>query len=48
VVFPKELFYPYHFTEPHRRFEYFADALAVHHWSHSWVGAPRRATSSSH
>src|SRR5215211_2611228 len=27
VVFPPELFYPYHFSEPERRHEYFPDAV---------------------
>ena len=37
VVFPPELFYPYHFSEPERRGELFPDAIAVHHWSASWT-----------
>ena len=37
VVFPPELFYPYHFSELHRRHEHFPDAVAVHHWSGSWT-----------
>jgi mannosyltransferase OCH1-like enzyme len=37
VVFPPELFYPYHFSQPERRYEYFPDAIAVHHWSASWA-----------
>lgn len=36
VVFPPSMFYPYHFTEPARRFDHFPDAYAVHHWSDSW------------
>lgn len=36
TVFPQELFYPYHFTEPDRRHGVFPDAVAVHHWSLSW------------
>ena len=40
VVFPPALFYPYHFTELERRHEEFPDAIAVHHWAGSWVGAP--------
>jgi mannosyltransferase OCH1-like enzyme len=35
-VFDSELFYPYHFTEMHRKYEYFPNAYAVHHWEHSW------------
>ena len=36
TVFPPQLFYPYHWTEPHRAGESFPDAYAVHHWSASW------------
>lgn len=39
VIFPPSLFYPYHFSEPERRFESFPDAYAVHHWSDSWKEA---------
>ena len=37
VVFPPEMFYPYHFSEPERRHENFPGAVAVHHWSGSWT-----------
>lgn len=37
VVFPPSMFYPYHFTEPERRFERFPEAYAVHHWSGTWA-----------
>lgn len=37
VVFPPNLFYPYHFSEPHRRHDDFPEALAVHHWAGSWA-----------
>lgn len=37
TVFPPELFYPYHFSQPERRFDHFPDAIAVHHWSGSWT-----------
>jgi mannosyltransferase OCH1-like enzyme len=37
AVFPSELFYPYHFSEPHRRDETFPDAYAAHHWAGSWT-----------
>jgi hypothetical protein len=30
------LFYPYDWTELHRRGETFPDAYAVHHWSSKW------------
>ena len=33
TVFAAELFYPYHWTELHRRDAEFPDAYAVHHWS---------------
>jgi len=39
TVYPPELFYPYHFTEPHRRNERFDHAYTVHHWAHSWADA---------
>jgi mannosyltransferase OCH1-like enzyme len=39
VVFPPSMFYPYHFSEPERRFDSFPDAYAVHHWSRSWATA---------
>ena len=37
AIFPPELFYPYHFSEPERAGESFPDVYAVHHWSMSWV-----------
>ncbi|RLV10189.1 hypothetical protein CTZ27_02875 [Streptomyces griseocarneus] len=39
TVFPKELFYPYNYAEPHRRTEHFPDAYTAHHWALSWVEA---------
>jgi mannosyltransferase OCH1-like enzyme len=36
TVFGPESFYPYHFTESHRRHEFFPNAYAVHHWANSW------------
>ncbi len=41
-LFPPEVFYPYHYTEYHRRHEYFPRSYAVHHWSGSWGGIRRR------
>jgi inositol phosphorylceramide mannosyltransferase catalytic subunit len=35
-IFPSDLFYPYHFSELHRRGEDFPFAFAVHHWAQSW------------
>jgi hypothetical protein len=37
TVFGPELFYPYHYTEKHRRHETFPDAYAAHHWAGSWL-----------
>jgi mannosyltransferase OCH1-like enzyme len=37
VLFGPELFYPYHFSEKHRRSESFPSAYAVHHWAYSWA-----------
>jgi hypothetical protein len=37
TVFGPELFYPYHYTEMHRRHETFPDAYAAHHWTGSWL-----------
>ncbi|MFB7476898.1 glycosyltransferase [Kitasatospora sp. NPDC056184] len=37
TVFSSDLFYPYHFTEPHRAGEEFPGAYAVHHWAASWM-----------
>jgi mannosyltransferase OCH1-like enzyme len=36
ALFPANLFYPYHFSEPERDGEDFPDAYAVHHWANSW------------
>jgi hypothetical protein len=36
TVFPRELFSPYLWDEPHRRHERFPGAYAVHHWAKSW------------
>jgi hypothetical protein len=36
-VFGPALFYPYHYSEPHRRHEAFPDAYAAHHWAGSWL-----------
>jgi hypothetical protein len=36
TLFPRELFYPYGWDEPHRRHERFPNAYAVHHWAMSW------------
>lgn len=35
-VFPPDLFYPYSYSEKHRRHDTFPDAVAVHHWAGSW------------
>lgn len=35
-IFGPEMFYPYHFTEKHRKNENFPNAYAVHHWANSW------------
>lgn len=35
-IYPAEMFYPYHWTETHRRSEEFPNAYAVHYWDHSW------------
>ena len=42
TVFPRELFYPYHFSERHRRGERFPNAYAVHHWTATWIAADDR------
>jgi hypothetical protein len=39
TVFEPELFYPYHYTEKHRRHEAFPGAYAAHHWAGSWLPA---------
>lgn len=42
TVLPTEAFYPYSYTERHRRLEDFATtsptSYAVHHWAFSWAG----------
>jgi mannosyltransferase OCH1-like enzyme len=38
TVFGPELFYPYHWSEPHRAGEEFPQAYAAHHWAKSWHG----------
>ncbi|MEN6461049.1 MAG: glycosyltransferase [Syntrophomonas sp.] len=37
MVFGPELFYPYLWTEKHRKGEFFPNAYAVHHWAGSWL-----------
>lgn len=37
VTYGPELFYPYHWTEQHRRHEAFPGAYAIHHWAGSWL-----------
>jgi mannosyltransferase OCH1-like enzyme len=37
AVFPRALFYPYHFSEPERRNDPFPEAYAKHEWSMSWT-----------
>jgi inositol phosphorylceramide mannosyltransferase catalytic subunit len=37
TIFPRELFFPYLWDEPHRRHERFEHAYAVHHWALSWL-----------
>lgn len=37
VAYGPEFFYPYKWTEKHRRHESFPDAYAVHHWAGSWL-----------
>jgi mannosyltransferase OCH1-like enzyme len=37
TVYPPELFYPYHFSQPNRRAGPFPGAYAVHHWAGSWT-----------
>ena len=36
IVFEKEKFYPYYFTEKYRKGEAFKGAYAIHHWAASW------------
>ncbi|WP_432830373.1 glycosyltransferase [Dactylosporangium sp. CA-092794] len=40
TIFGPELFFPYHWTEPHRAGETFPDAYAAHHWTKSWQEEP--------
>ena len=42
-IFGPDVFYPYHWSEPHRRHERFPDAYGVHHWTMSWVDQPAAA-----
>lgn len=42
-VFPRNLFYPYKWTEMERRFDSFDEAYAVHHWSSMWYPSSRLA-----
>lgn len=44
LVFPKESFYPYHYTEKRRRGETFQAAYAVHHWGGGRRPAGNRTT----
>lgn len=37
MLFPRSMFYPYLWTEKHRRNETFPNAFAVHHWAGSWL-----------
>jgi mannosyltransferase OCH1-like enzyme len=37
IIFSKEIFYPYYYTEMHRKGEEFPEAYAVHHWAGSWL-----------
>lgn len=43
TIFAPELFYPYHWTEKHRRHDIFPDAYAAHHWCGSWLDEDTRA-----
>ncbi|HEY7821342.1 MAG TPA: glycosyltransferase [Acidimicrobiia bacterium] len=36
TVLPKDAFYPYLWTEPHRAGEEFPNSYALHRWNHSW------------
>lgn len=36
TIFPPKLFYPYLYTEMHRKNKDFPSAYAVHHWEGSW------------
>lgn len=42
-LFGPELFFPYHYSERHRRGEAFPEAYAIHHWQASWVAPPPAA-----
>lgn len=37
VIFPPKIFYPYYYTEMHRKNEDFPEAYAIHHWARSWL-----------
>lgn len=37
TVYTPEYFYPYHYTEKHRRNESFPHSFAVHHWAGGWA-----------
>ncbi len=37
VLFPRELFYPYYYTEMDKKGEVFPNAYAAHHWAKSWL-----------
>ncbi len=41
MVFPREIFYPYHWTELHLAGGPFPEAYAVHHWTLSWTPAEK-------
>jgi hypothetical protein len=41
MVFPAEVFYPYHWTELHLADGPFPQAYAVHHWTLSWSDAAK-------
>jgi mannosyltransferase OCH1-like enzyme len=42
LVLPRELIYPFSYTELHRRGEKFPDAFTVHHWNNRTQGEARR------
>lgn len=48
LLLPPGAFYPYHYSEKHRRHEDHRTAqpwcFAAHHWAGSWVPSPREAT----
>lgn len=35
--YPPSFFYPYHYTEKHRKGEAFPGSFAVHHWAGGWA-----------